>query len=96
MHPVALLAGAGDTARNAAQNPTAPSPTARGADAAAGAVAQQVGPGAGGVALAVGEGNQLLAAVGAHPDDDQQAQLVLLQAHADVHPVAHTYTYHAG
>jgi hypothetical protein len=53
--------------------------------AAAGAVAQQIRPGPGGLTVAASQGDQFLAPVSADPDHHQQAQLVLLQpdAHLD-------------
>jgi hypothetical protein len=35
----------------------------------------------------VGEGDQLLLAVGADPDDDQRADSILVQPDGEVHPV---------
>jgi len=51
----------------------------RGAHAAARAVAEQVRPRLGRLAVPVGQGDELLAAIGADPDHHQQAQLVLGQ-----------------
>jgi hypothetical protein len=45
-----------------------------------GAVTQHVGPGTGRFAVAVGQGDQFLGAVGADADNDEQAQLVLIEA----------------
>ena len=59
----------------------------RGAHAAAGAIAQQVRPRLRRLAVPISEGDQLLAAVGADADHDQQAQLVLLQPDVHVDPV---------
>jgi len=59
----------------------------RGAHAAPGAVAQQVGPRLRGLAVPVGQRHELLAAVGAHSDHHQQAQLVLLEPDAHVDAV---------
>ncbi len=50
-------------------------------------VAQQLRPGFAALAVAVSQGHQLLAAVGAHADDDQAAQPVLLESDAEVQPV---------
>ena len=47
--------------------------------------------------VAVGQGDQLLAAVGAHADHHQQAQLVLLQPDVHVDPVRpHVHVVHGG
>ncbi|GAA4976807.1 hypothetical protein GCM10023334_103300 [Nonomuraea thailandensis] len=56
----------------------------RGAHAAPGAIAQQIGPGFGRFAVAVGERDEFLAAVGAHSDQHQQAEFVLLEPDVDV------------
>jgi hypothetical protein len=58
-----------------------------GAHPAAGGVAQQIRPGLGRLAVAVGQGDELLAPIGAHADEHQQAQLVLLEADVDVDAV---------
>ena len=58
----------------------------RGAHAAAGAVAQQVRPRLRGLTVALGEGDKLLAAIGARRSSPQ-AQLVLLEADVHVDPV---------
>ena len=50
-------------------------------------IPQQLRPRRGGLALAVGHGNQLLGAVGAHADDHQAAQAGLLQPHPEVDAV---------
>ncbi|GAA4930490.1 hypothetical protein GCM10023334_037540 [Nonomuraea thailandensis] len=60
----------------------------RSGHAAPGAIAQQVGPGFGRFAVAVGEGDEFLTAVGAHPDQHQQAESVLLQADVDVNAIS--------
>jgi hypothetical protein len=51
------------------------------------AAAQQISPRFGGVTVTVSEGDQLFAAVGAHPDHHQQAQLLLIQPHLQMNPV---------
>jgi hypothetical protein len=62
----------GNTSRNALQNPSAvPGGQHRGAHAAAAAITQQIGPRLGGLEVTVGERDQLLAAVRAHPDHHQ-------------------------
>ena len=48
---------------------------------------QQIGPRLGRLAVPVGQRDELLAAVGAHPDHHQQAQLLLLEADLEVDPV---------
>ena len=72
-----------------AQNPSAPITDRehRGAHAAPLTAAQQVGPGLGGLVVAVVERDEFLGTVGAHPDHHQRAHLVLLQAHLEVDPV---------
>jgi hypothetical protein len=55
--------------------------------AAARAVAEQVGPRLGRLAVPVSQGDELLAAIGADPDHHQQAQLVLFQPDVHVDPV---------
>jgi hypothetical protein len=59
----------------------------RGAHPAALRVPEQVGPGLDRFPVAVGDRDQFLAAISAHPDEHQQAQLVLLQSHGHVDPV---------
>ena len=79
----------GNTSRSAPQNPSAPSPTAstgarmpRRRQSRSRSAHDSVG-----LAVTVGQRDQLLAAVGAHPDHHQQAQLGLLQAHVDMDAV---------
>ena len=67
--PAALLAGVGNTSRTAFQNPNAPSPTA-----STGArmprqrqSRSRIGPGFGGFPEAIGERDELLAAIGTDP-----------------------------
>ena len=83
--PAATLPGLGEDLPQ--PGPEAQRPVAhgqhRGAHAAAGAVAQQISPRLGGLAVPVNQGDEFLAPVGAHPDHHQQAQLVLLEA--DIH-----------
>lgn len=64
----------------------------RGAHAPSGAVAHQIGPRFGGLAVAVLERDQFLGAVGADPDEHQDAGFGLLQADVEVDAVGHTYT----
>jgi hypothetical protein len=52
------------------------------------AVAQQIGPRFGGLPIAVGQRDEFLAAIGAHPDQHQQAQLGLLEADVDMDSVS--------
>ena len=80
---------AGNTSRTAFQNPqrTVTDRQYRRGHAAAAAIPQQVRPRFGPLAVPVGQRDQLLAAVGAHPDHHQQAQFLLLQAHLEVDPV---------
>jgi creatinine amidohydrolase/Fe(II)-dependent formamide hydrolase-like protein len=51
-----------------------------GAHAAAGAVAQQIRPGLGRLAVAIPQRDEFLAAVGTHADHYEQAQFVLFEA----------------
>jgi hypothetical protein len=90
VHPAALLAGGGE---HLAERPPQPQrPVAdhhhRRAHPAPAQIAQQLRPRIGRLALAVGDGDQLLTAIGAHPDDDQPAQPSLLaEADVEVDPV---------
>ena len=59
----------------------------RGAHAAALAVAQQVRPGLGGLAVAFREGDEFLTAVDSDAEHDQQAEFRLVQADVQVHAV---------
>ena len=59
----------------------------RGAHPAAAAVTQQIGPRLGGLPVAVGQRDELLAAVSTHPDHHQQAQLLLVEADLEVDAV---------
>jgi hypothetical protein len=51
------------------------------------AVTQQISPRLGRLAVAVGQGDELLAAVGTDAGDDEQAEFVFLQADVDVDPI---------
>jgi hypothetical protein len=89
MHPTPLLPGGGE---HLAQRPPQPQrPVAhhhhRRAHAAAAAVPQQLRPRIGRLALAVGDRDQLLGAVGAHPHQHQAAQPPVLQADVEVDAV---------
>ena len=89
VEPAALLAGGGEHLAHRLPEPqraVADREHRRG-HAAAFAVAQQVRPRLGGLAEPVGQGDQLLGAVGADPDHHQQAHLVLAQADLEVDPV---------
>jgi hypothetical protein len=58
-------------------------------------VAQQVRPGPGRLPMPVTQGDQLLGAVRADPDQDQQAQPLLLEADVHVDPVGpHVHVVH--
>jgi hypothetical protein len=57
------------------------------AQAAPAAVAQQVGPRLGGLPQPLGQGDQLLGAVQAHPEQDQDAGVRLAEADLGVAPV---------
>ena len=52
--------------------------------AAAFAVTQQVGPRAGRLAVAIGQGDELLHTVDPYPDHDEQAEFLLVQADVEV------------
>ncbi len=99
MKPAALLDRGGEHLGQ--PGPEAQRPVAdgqgRGAHAAAGAVAQQVSPGLGRFAVAIGQGDELLAAVGTHADEHQQAQFRLVEADGDVDAVGpHVDVVHTG
>ena len=66
---------------------TVPDSQHRGAHPPPFAVTQQVGPRLGRLAEPVGQGDQLLGALGADPDHHQQADLVGVEADLDVDPV---------
>jgi hypothetical protein len=87
--PAALFAGVGEHLAQRCPEPerAVADGQHRGAHAATLARAQQVGPGLGGLTVPVGECDQLLATVRAHPDHHQQARLVLLQPHLEVDAV---------
>src|SRR5665648_1001696 len=89
VEPAPLLTGAGEhlTQRGPEAQRPVPDREHGGAHPAALARAQQVRPGLGGLAVPVVQGDQLLGPVGAHPDHDQQAHLVLLEADLEVDPV---------
>ena len=55
--------------------------------AAAAARPQQISPRLGRLPVPVGQGDEFLAAIGAHPDHHQQAQLLLLEADLEVDAV---------
>ncbi|BDT91468.1 hypothetical protein IFM12275_14440 [Nocardia sputorum] len=77
MEPATLLAGGGEhlTQRFPESECAVADGQNRGGHAAAAAVPQQIGPGFGGLAVAVGDRDEFLAAVRAHADHHQQAQL---------------------
>lgn len=89
MNPAPLLTGFGEHLGQGfpeAQRPVADGKD-RGAHAPAGAVAHQVGPRLGGLAVAVLERDQFLGAVGTHADEHEHALLGLLQADFEVDAV---------
>jgi hypothetical protein len=90
VEPAALLPGLGEHFAQRAPEPERPVADRehRGAHPAAGGITQQVRPRLGRFPIAVGERDELLAAVGADPDQHQQAQLVLFQANVDVDTVS--------
>ena len=80
--------GLPDTSPRAAQNPSAPSPTAStGARIRAGRRRAAGPPRALGLPVPVRKGDQLLGAVGTDPDEHEQAQPLLVQADVDVDAV---------
>ena len=89
MNPAALFARAGE--HLAQRLPEAQGAVAhgehRGAHPPPGGIAQQVGPRLSGLPVAGVHGYQLLAPVGAHAHEHQDARLRLLQAHLEVHTV---------
>jgi hypothetical protein len=80
----------GQTSRTAAQNPSAPIPDRqdRGPQAPRREVAQDPPPDLGALPVAVLPGDDLLGPVGAHADEDQGAQPLLLRADPEVDPVS--------
>ena len=86
VEPAALLPRGGEHLAQRAPEPqrAVPDRQDRSRQAAPGAVAQQIRPGLGGLAVTVGQSDELLAPIGAHPDHDQQAQRVLFEADVDV------------
>ena len=92
--PSSSVAGLGPDVAGAAQNPSAPSPTAT-----TGAriprrsqVAQHLSPALGGLPIAVLDRDQLLRAVGAHPDQTRQHSRSSSRRMLKWTPSAHTYT----
>ena len=89
VHPTPLFFGGREDVPEG--GPEAERPVAHGQHGAGQAplaqAAQQGRPGLLRLPVAVGQGDQLLGAVGADADDDQAAQPVLLQADVEVHPV---------
>jgi hypothetical protein len=86
VEPAALFPGGGEDFAERGPEPqrTVPDREGWGAHAAAGAIAQQIGPGLGRFPVSVGQRDQLLPAVRAHADHHQQAEFVLLEADVDV------------
>ncbi len=89
METAALLAGGREDLAQRAQEPerAVADREDRGAHPAAGGIAQQVGPGLGALAVAVGQGDEFLVPVGAHADQHEQAQRRLTWM-----PSAHRWT----
>lgn len=87
--PAALLTDLGEDLAQRLPEPQGPVADSehRCPHAAALAVAEQVGPRLGRLAEPVGQGDELLGAVGADPDDHQQAHLVLLETDLEVDAV---------
>ncbi len=89
MKPAALFPALGEHLADPGPEPerAVPDRQGRGRHATAFTAAQQIGPRLGRFPVAVSERDQLLAAVGADADHDQQTQLLLLQAHLEVDAV---------
>ena len=88
----------GNTSRTRPQPQRAvPDRQRRRAHAAALGIAQQIRPRPGRLTVAIGQRDEFLAAVGAHPDHHQQAQFVLLESDVDVDAVGpQVHVVHAG
>lgn len=89
MHPAALLAGFGEDLSQCSPEPERPVAHRenRCGEATVSQAPQDLGPAVGGLAVAVGQRDQLLRPVGAHTDDHEAAEPVLFQADVEVHPV---------
>jgi hypothetical protein len=89
VEPAALFSGLGEHVAQRGPEPerTVTDREHRSAHPAALAAAEQIGPGLGGLALTVIERDQLLGAIRADTDDDQQAHLVLGEPDLEVDPV---------
>ena len=89
VEPAALLPGGREHLAHRLpepQRPVADGQHRRGHPAAA-ARPQQIGPRLGRLPVPVSQRDELLAAIGAHPDHHQQAELLLLEAHLEVDTV---------
>ena len=89
VEPAALFSGLGEHVAQRGPEPerTVTDREHRSAHPAARAAAEQIGPGLGGLALTVIERDQLLGAIRADTDDDQQAHVVLGKPDPEVDPV---------
>ncbi len=89
MEPAPLLPGSGEHRTDRRPEPQRPVTDGehRRRHTAVLAAAQQVRPRLGRLPVPVGQGDQLLDAVSADPDHDQQAHLVLLKTDLEVDPV---------
>jgi hypothetical protein len=89
VEPATLLPGGREHLPQAAPEPerAVPDRENRCAHPASRAVTQQIRPRLDRLPIAISQGDELFAAVGAHPDQHQQAQLVLFEADVDVDAV---------
>jgi len=89
VEPAALLPGGREDLAQRTPEPQRPVSDRehRGAHPASRGVTQQIRPGLDRLAVAIGQRDELLAAVGPHAEEHQQAQLVLLEADVDVDAV---------
>jgi hypothetical protein len=94
VHPAVALSGLGEYLGQRGGEPQRPVADRqhRGLHAPPPGVPQQPGPRLGRLAVPVGEGDQILLPVGAHPDDHPGAHPVSIQPHPEVRPSAQQYT----
>ena len=89
MKPAPLLAGCREHLAHRLPEPQRPVADGqhRGGHPAAAATPQQISPRLGGLPIAVGQRDELLAAIGPHPDHHQQAEFLLLETDLEVDAV---------
>ena len=94
MEPAALLSGGREDLAHRFPEPQRAIPDGqyRGGHAATTAVAQQISPRLGRLAVAISDRDQFLASVGTHAQHHQQAQFLLLQPDLEMDPVDPRYT----